>query len=172
VRARSRPVRAVRMRIRKRARPPSWCVRSWYLKGSFPPAVDARRARAGNPIASPRTACQHRRHEHAYWMQSSRSASPSRTRSRSAGLARVAARGLAQAPRPHLSAPFERCDPRVESFTSPPDRQDLHFHYREFSPALTRTQRAVTPDVCCYMTFEFPRRIVRSSLQHDSCDRR
>jgi hypothetical protein len=57
----------------------------------------------------------------------------------------------------HFPAPFDTCDPRAESYSSPPKGGELHFHYRFFSVALTRQQRAASPDVCCYMVWEFPR---------------
>ena len=65
---------------------------------------------------------------------------------------------LAQVPAQHFPAPFERCDPTVESFASPPGGSELHFHYREFSVALTKQRRDAKPATCCYMIFEFPRR--------------
>ncbi len=65
---------------------------------------------------------------------------------------------LAQVPPQHFPAPFEACDPHVESFSSPPGGPELHFHYRHFSPALTRAHRASSPTTCCYMIFEFTRR--------------
>jgi hypothetical protein len=65
---------------------------------------------------------------------------------------------LAQVPTRHFPAPFEACDPHVEAFASPPGGPELHFHYRDFSPALTREHRASSPTTCCYMIFEFPRR--------------
>lgn len=65
---------------------------------------------------------------------------------------------LAQVPARHFPAPFEACDPHVESFATPPGGPELHFHYRDFSPALTRAHRASSPMTCCYMIFEFPRR--------------
>jgi hypothetical protein len=65
---------------------------------------------------------------------------------------------LAAPPKRHLPAPFESCDPRVESYSSPPKGHELHFHYRYFSAALTTERRAKSPGVCCYMIWEFPRR--------------
>jgi hypothetical protein len=65
---------------------------------------------------------------------------------------------LAQVPARHFPAPFSACDPREESFTSPPGGNELHFHYRNFSAALTTKQRASHAATCCYMIFEFPRR--------------
>ncbi len=61
-------------------------------------------------------------------------------------------------PQPHFPAPFEACDPRAESWASPPGGSELHFHYRFFSAALTIARRAATPGVCCYMIWEFPPR--------------
>lgn len=61
-------------------------------------------------------------------------------------------------PRPHFPPPFDACDPRAESYTSPPGSGGLHFHYRNFSARLTTERRARDPGVCCYMIWEFPRR--------------
>ena len=60
-------------------------------------------------------------------------------------------------PRPHFPPPFAMCDPRAESYASPPSGSSLHFHYRFFSVALTAEKRAKSPGVCCYMVWEFPR---------------
>lgn len=65
---------------------------------------------------------------------------------------------LTRPPRPHLPAPFAACDPRAESFTSPPGGGGLHFHYRFFSVAATTAHRAQHPKTCCYLVWEFPRR--------------
>lgn len=65
---------------------------------------------------------------------------------------------LKDAPAEHFPAPFERCDPHAESFSSPPGGGELHFHYRYFSAELTRTRRTGAPRTCCYMVWEFPRR--------------
>ncbi|NOU34652.1 MAG: hypothetical protein HOO96_42725, partial [Polyangiaceae bacterium] len=65
---------------------------------------------------------------------------------------------LPVAPRPHFPAPFEACDPRAESFTSPPGGGGLHFHYRFFSAAATTAHRAQHPKTCCYLVWEFPQR--------------
>ncbi len=64
---------------------------------------------------------------------------------------------LATTPRPHFPAPFDTCDPRAESYSSPPTGNSLHFHYRFFSVALTTERRAQSPGVCCYMIWQFPR---------------
>jgi hypothetical protein len=64
---------------------------------------------------------------------------------------------LAKTPARHFPAPFDACDTRVESWASPPGSPGLHFHYRNFSVALTREKRKQTPGVCCYMVWEFPR---------------
>jgi hypothetical protein len=61
-------------------------------------------------------------------------------------------------PAQHFPAPFSACDPRVESFTSPPGGNELHFHYREFSASLTAQRSTASTATCCYMIFEFPRR--------------
>ncbi len=61
-------------------------------------------------------------------------------------------------PRPHFPAPFEACDPRAESYTSPPGGGGLHFHYRFFSVDATKAHRAKHPKTCCYLVWEFPRR--------------
>ena len=63
---------------------------------------------------------------------------------------------LANSPQPHFPDPFRFCDPRAESFASPPTSAGLHFHYRYFSAQLTALQRQRSPGVCCYMVFEFP----------------
>lgn len=65
---------------------------------------------------------------------------------------------LSAPPRPHFPAPFEACDPRAESYSSPPGGGGLHFHYRFFSVAATTAQRAQHPKTCCYLVWEFPRR--------------
>ena len=65
---------------------------------------------------------------------------------------------LGAMPHPHFPAPFATCDPRVESYSSPPTGSELHFHYRYFSAALTTEKRTGSPGVCCYMVWEFPRR--------------
>jgi hypothetical protein len=64
---------------------------------------------------------------------------------------------LSTTPSPHFAAPFDRCDTRSESFTSPPGGTELHFHYRAFSAGLTLQTRSKQPAVCCYMIYEFPR---------------
>jgi hypothetical protein len=64
---------------------------------------------------------------------------------------------LAAPPREHFPPPFAACDPRVESYASPPGSGALHFHYRYFSAQLTTERRAREPGVCCYMIWEFPR---------------
>ena len=56
----------------------------------------------------------------------------------------------------HFPAPFARCDTHVESYASPPGGNELHFHYRFFSVALTTARRVQEPGVCCYMIWEFP----------------
>ena len=61
-------------------------------------------------------------------------------------------------PASHFPSPFERCDPTSESFTSPPGGNELHFHYKNFSVAETTAERARTPNACCYLVYEFPRR--------------
>lgn len=61
-------------------------------------------------------------------------------------------------PRPHFPAPFETCDPRAESFASPPGSGGLHFHYRFFSVDATKAHRVQHPKTCCYLVWEFPRR--------------
>ena len=66
--------------------------------------------------------------------------------------------GAAAMPRPHFPAPFEMCDTHAESWASPPGGNELHFHYRFFSAALTAAQRTRRPGVCCYMVWEFPPR--------------
>jgi hypothetical protein len=63
---------------------------------------------------------------------------------------------LVAPPPAHFPAPFEACDPRVESYASPPGHSEMHFHYRFFSAALTRARRATAPGTCCYMIWEFP----------------
>ncbi len=65
---------------------------------------------------------------------------------------------LAEAPLPHFPAPFEACDTRNESWSSPPGRGGLHFHYRGFSVAATTAHREQHPKTCCYLVWEFPRR--------------
>ena len=60
-------------------------------------------------------------------------------------------------PERHFPSPFEACDPRAESWSSPPGGGELHFHYRYFSVELTRRRRAAAPGTCCYMVWEFPR---------------
>jgi hypothetical protein len=60
-------------------------------------------------------------------------------------------------PARHFPAPFETCDPREESFSSPPGSGHLHFHYRLFSVALTTARRGERPGTCCYMVWAFPR---------------
>ncbi|MBK9034911.1 MAG: hypothetical protein IPL61_27215 [Myxococcales bacterium] len=62
------------------------------------------------------------------------------------------------APAVALPPPFERCDGTEESWSSPPGGGELHFHYREFSAAVTNARRAGGPEVCCYLIWEFPRR--------------
>ena len=57
-----------------------------------------------------------------------------------------------------LPAPYDRCDGAAEAWSSPPGGNELHFHYRAFSAAVTRARRDQTPDVCCYLIWEFPRR--------------
>lgn len=63
---------------------------------------------------------------------------------------------LPSIPAEHLPAPFEACDPRHESWASPPGSPHLHFHYRFFSAALTREERKHAPGICCYMVWAFP----------------
>ncbi|MCE9577088.1 MAG: hypothetical protein K8W52_28330 [Deltaproteobacteria bacterium] len=63
---------------------------------------------------------------------------------------------LATVPPAHFPSPFEACDPHAESYASPPGGNELHFHYRFFSAALTTARRAQAPGVCCYMIWEFP----------------
>lgn len=59
-------------------------------------------------------------------------------------------------PAAHFPPPFARCDPHAESWASPPGGNELHFHYRFFSAALTSARRAQESGVCCYMIWEFP----------------
>ena len=70
---------------------------------------------------------------------------------------RVCVDALATPPTPHFRAPFDRCDTRSESFTSPPGGNSLHFHYKDFSVAETTAERARNPNACCYLVYEFPR---------------
>jgi len=64
---------------------------------------------------------------------------------------------LPAVPPSHFPPPFETCDPRAESYASPPSSSHLHFHYRFFSVALTEARRRKTPGTCCYMVWAFPR---------------
>lgn len=59
-------------------------------------------------------------------------------------------------PARHFPSPFEACNPAYEAWNSPPGSHELHFHYRFFSVELTSERRKTTPEVCCYMIFEFP----------------
>jgi hypothetical protein len=61
-------------------------------------------------------------------------------------------------PAKHFPSPFAFCDPRAESWSSPPNSGGLHFHYRYFSVELTKARRRKAPATCCYMIWEFPRR--------------
>lgn len=56
-----------------------------------------------------------------------------------------------------LPAPYDRCDGTAQAWASPPGGNELHFHYRAFSAAVTRARREQVPDVCCYVIWEFPR---------------
>lgn len=56
-----------------------------------------------------------------------------------------------------LPSPYERCDGAAEAWASPPGGNELHFHYRAFSAAVTASRRAAAPGVCCYLIWEFPR---------------
>jgi hypothetical protein len=64
---------------------------------------------------------------------------------------------LPAVPSRHFPRPFEACDPREESYSSPPESGHLHFHYRFFSVALTEKRRRKAPGTCCYMVWQFPR---------------
>ena len=55
-----------------------------------------------------------------------------------------------------LPAPYERCDGAEEGWASPPGGNELHFHYRAFSAAVTAARRVGDPGVCCYLVWEFP----------------
>jgi hypothetical protein len=61
------------------------------------------------------------------------------------------------APTVALPAPYERCEGAEVGWASPPGGNELHFHYRAFSPAVTAARRAAAPGVCCYLIWEFPR---------------
>ena len=60
------------------------------------------------------------------------------------------------APAVALPAPYERCDGAEEGWASPPGGNELHFHYRAFSAAVTAARRVGDPGVCCYLVWEFP----------------
>lgn len=62
----------------------------------------------------------------------------------------------AAAPAVPLPAPYQRCDGAEEAWASPPGGNELHFHYRAFSAAVTAARRARDPDLCCYLVWEFP----------------
>jgi hypothetical protein len=59
-------------------------------------------------------------------------------------------------PASHFPAPFETCDSREESWSSPPGSHHLHFHYRYFSVSVTTEKRRASPGACCYAVWEFP----------------
>lgn len=61
-------------------------------------------------------------------------------------------------PASHFPAPFETCDSREESWSSPPGSHHLHFHYRRFSVSVTTERRKSNPGACCYAIWEFPNR--------------